>query len=168
MVAQRARDVADVPMRLALGSSMLYHGLSKLRGEGRAQTAGFFESVGLKPGRTWATATGVAETFAGAAAILGIATRPAALAVIVTQAVAAKKVHAANGFDNTKGGMEYNLALISMALGLLVMGAGPLSTAAVARTAIARRRWPVGGLALPALQRLGRRSNVERGLDLIH
>jgi putative oxidoreductase len=155
-------------MRLALGSSMLYHGLAKLRGEGRVQTAGWFEGLGFKPGHVWATAAGAAETFAGAAAILGIATRPAALAVIVTQAIAVTKVHAANGFDIAKGGMEYNLALISMALGLLVVGAGPLSTASLARTAAARRQRTVAGLPIPGLQRLGRRSNLERGLDLIH
>jgi putative oxidoreductase len=168
MTSRRARDLADVPMRLALGSAMLYHGLAKLRGEGRQQTGGWFESMGLRPGHFWATATGAAETFAGVAAILGIATRPAALAVIATQAMAATKVHAAKGFDNTKGGMEYNLALISMALGLLAAGAGPLSTSQLARTALARRRQPVKRFSIPGLERFGRRSTLERGLDLIH
>ena len=167
-IDRRLRNVADVPMRLALGSSMLYHGLAKLRAEGRAQTGSWFESIGLTPGAAIATVTGAVETFAGIAAILGIATRPAALAVIVTQAVAASKVHAAKGFDNTKGGMEYNLALISMALGLLVAGAGPISTSQLARTAIARRRKPNARMPVPALARLGRRSGLERGLALIH
>lgn len=173
----RGRDVADVPIRLALGGAMLYHGLAKLRGNGPEETAGFFESVGVKPGRFWAIATGVAETFAGAAAVLGIATRPAALAVIATQAVAATKVHAAKGFDNTRGGMEYNLALISMALGLLVAGAGPVSTSRLARSAAAKRhgasvRGLPGlerlGLERFGLGRLGHRSGLERGLALIH
>lgn len=99
---------------------MLYHGLSKLRGEGQQQTAQMFESLGLRPGRPLAVATGLAESFAGAAAILGIATRPAALAVLVTQAVAIRKVHAPKGYDIMRGGMEYNLALVAMALQLLV------------------------------------------------
>ena len=103
------KDASLVPARLALGSSMLYHGASKLRGDGPRQAGEMFESLGLKPGRFWATATGAAEAFAGAAALLGIATRPAALAVLVTQAVAVAKVHRAKGYDVTGGGMEYNL-----------------------------------------------------------
>jgi putative oxidoreductase len=122
-----AKDAALLPARLALGSSMVYHGTSKLRGEGPQQTGQMFEGLGLKPGTFWATATGVAETFAGIASILGIATRPAALAVLVTQAVAVAKVHASKGYDMMKGGFEYNAALMAIALALLVAGPGRLS-----------------------------------------
>jgi putative oxidoreductase len=45
-----------------------------------------------------------------------------------TQAVAIWKVHGQKGFDITKGGFEYNLALIAIALGLLVAGPGVAST----------------------------------------
>ena len=84
----RSRDAASIPARLALGAAMVYHGTSKLRGQGPDKTGQMFEQLGIQPGRAWAVATGVAETFAGVAAVLGIATRPAALAVLVTQAVA--------------------------------------------------------------------------------
>ncbi|WP_245529897.1 DoxX family protein [Anaeromyxobacter dehalogenans] len=152
--------MADLPARLALGSSMLYHGLSKLRGDGPAQTARMFEGLGLRPGRALAMATGLAETFAGAAAILGIATAPAALAVIVTQAVAIRKVHAPNGFNVVKGGMEFNLALVAMALALLAEGPRTVSAHHAARR-LARRH------GLPALLAAGRPGRVERALAVL-
>lgn len=116
-----------LPVRVTLGATMLYHGLAKLKPEGVEQTAGFFEQIGIKPGRTWALATGWTETVAGVLSLLGIGTRAAALSIVVTQAVAIAKVHAQNGFDVQKGGYEYNLSLISAALGLLLSGPGKVS-----------------------------------------
>jgi putative oxidoreductase len=123
----RAKDASLVPVRLALGSAMVYHGASKLRGEGPQKTGEMFEQIGLKPGRKLAIATGAAETFAGVAAILGIATRPAALAVLITQGVAVARVHAPKGYNVMKGGMEYNVALMAIAAGLLMAGPGRAS-----------------------------------------
>lgn len=162
LFGRRTQAISDVPARLALGASMMYHGLAKLRGEGPAQAAGYFESIGIRPGRFWAVATGVAETASGAAAILGIATRPAAIAVLVTQGFAVMKVHRPKGFDFMQGGMEYNLALMSMALGLLATGAGPVSTHGLLRRATTRRR------IARTPWRFARPSALERGLDLIH
>ena len=125
--ARLRKDVALIPPRAALGASMVYHGLGKLRGEGPQQVGGWFESMGIKPGKHLALATGIAEVFAGAAAIAGLWTRPAALAVLVTQAVALGKVHGKNGFDITKGGYEYNIALMCIAATLLVAGPGLFS-----------------------------------------
>ncbi len=121
------KEVSLLPARLALGSSMLYHGGTKLSSEGAAKTAQAFSQMGIKPGRFWALATGASELFAGVASILGVGTRVAALAVLVTQTVAISKVHAGNGFDVTKGGYEYNLALMGIAFGLLLAGPGRLS-----------------------------------------
>ncbi len=135
---------------------MLFHGLQKLRAP--AQNAPFFESLGFRPGRSWAFATGLAETFAGAAAVLGIATRPAALLVIATQAVAIWKVHAPKGYENMKGGMEYNLTLVSIASGLLLEGPRRISALHAARQARSRRGWR-------ALRAPGR---LDQALNLIH
>jgi putative oxidoreductase len=124
----RGRKAAGfIPLRAALGSTMIYHGLSKLKEERREQAGQMFEQVGLRPGKPLAVATGAAEVFAGIASILGFLTRPAALAVVVTQAVAIAKVHRTKGFDITKGGFEYNLLLIAVALGLFVTGPGAIS-----------------------------------------
>ena len=125
--ARLRKEMALIPPRAALGASMVYHGLGKLREGAPEQVGGWFESVGLKPGKHLAVATGIAEMFAGVAAILGLWTRPAALAVLVTQAFALGKVHAKNGFDITKGGFEYNIALMCMAGALLIAGPGMFS-----------------------------------------
>jgi putative oxidoreductase len=122
-----AKDLALLPPRAALGATMLYHGYSKLKGEAPQQAGAMFEQIGLRPGKPLAVATGIAEVFAGASALLGIFTRPAALAILVTQAVAVYKVHLKNGFDITKGGYEYNLALMGIAAAMLLAGPGRIS-----------------------------------------
>jgi putative oxidoreductase len=122
-----AKDLALVPVRMSLGATMLHHGASKLRGDGATQAGAFFEEIGLKPGRTLAQLTGLAEVVAGATSILGLGTRIGALAVIATQAAAIAKVHAGKGFDNAAGGWEFNALLIAAAAGLLVAGPGGAS-----------------------------------------
>src|SRR6059058_4862135 len=97
--ARLRKEAALIPPRAALGASMVYHGIGKLREGAPEQVGGWFESIGLKPGRHLAVATGIAEVFAGVAAIAGLWTRPAALAVLVTQSFALNKVHAKNGYD---------------------------------------------------------------------
>ena len=121
------KDAGFIPLRAALGSTMIYHGLSKLKQERREQAGQMFEQLGLRPGKPLAVATGAAEVFAGFASVLGFLTRPAALAVLVTQLVAIAKVNGKKGFDITKGGFEYNLVLIAVAVGLLVSGPGGFS-----------------------------------------
>lgn len=123
--ARLRKEAALIPPRAALGASMVFHGLGKLRAS--EQTGQAFEQMGLRPGKRLGVATGIAEVFAGVAALAGFWTRPAALAVLVTQAVALAKVHAKNGFDIAKGGYEYNLALIAIAGTLLITGPGVFS-----------------------------------------
>jgi putative oxidoreductase len=120
-------DVALLPVRTALGATMLYHGLQKVRPQAREQATQMFEKMGVRPGRPWSLATGLAETFAGAAMLAGILIRPAALAVLVTQSVAIAKVHGGKGFSNTKGGFEFNLALMAIAAAVLAAGPGRVS-----------------------------------------
>lgn len=132
------RAVAPLPARAALGTTMIYHGLDKIRGEGPKQTAQFFESVGLRPAKPLAIATGVAELGAGILALAGIGTRIAALAVLATQAGAIAKVHGKRGFAVSEGGFEYNVALMAMALGLLLGGPDRLS----AKELVSRRSRP--------------------------
>jgi putative oxidoreductase len=134
-MAMDAKDLALVPARASLGATMLYHGVSKLRGEGPQQTGQMFEQLGFTPGVRWAKLTGLAEVFAGATAVLGIATRIGALAVLVTQGVAIAKVHRGKGFNNQAGGWEFNAALVATALALLLAGPGRIS----AHEAVERR-----------------------------
>ncbi|PTL80930.1 DoxX family protein [Vitiosangium sp. GDMCC 1.1324] len=143
-----------LPLRATLGSTMIYHGVSKLKHEGLEQTAQFFDHVGIKPGRPWALATGVTETVAGILTFLGIGTRVAALSILVTQTMAIAKVHAKKGFDAQKGGYEFNLSLIAGALALLLGGPGTVSAHHAVRPQLGRGLWrrrrisPLGRLAL--------------------
>lgn len=146
---------STLPLRATLGSTMLYHGAAKLKPEGVEQTAQFFESLGIKPGRPWALATAWTETLAGALSLLGIGTRVAALSILATQAVAIAKVHAPKGFDNLKGGYEFNLSLIAAALGLLLNGPGRLSVHQALRPRVARR-WGLTLLRRRSMTPLGR------------
>jgi putative oxidoreductase len=123
----RLASAAALPVRAAMGATMAYHGVHKLRGKGLEQSGAFFDQVGLQPGKPLALATGVAEAFAGGAVALGLLVRPAALAVLVTQSVAIWKVHGSKGFDITRGGFEFNLSLMAIALALLVAGPGRFS-----------------------------------------
>ena len=56
-------DVATLVLRLALGPMLVLHGLNKVRG-GLSGTAGWFESLGLRPG--WLHARVAAATEIGA------------------------------------------------------------------------------------------------------
>jgi len=125
--ARLRKEAALIPQRAALGASMVYHGLGKLREGAPQQVGGWFESIGLRPGKHLAVATGIAEMFAGVGTIIGLWTRPAALAVLVTQSFALGKVHGKNGFGFTKGGYEYNVALMCIAGALLIAGPGLFS-----------------------------------------
>ncbi|MFB1480490.1 DoxX family protein [Corallococcus sp. RDP092CA] len=133
------KSAALLPPRLSLGATMIKHGMAKLKKEGTEQHAGMFEQMGIKPGRPWVLATGITELAAGVSSILGIATRLTALGVIVTQAVAIAKVHGKNGFDVTKGGYEFNVALIAIALGTLMRGPGRLSLHSALERRVKRR-----------------------------
>jgi putative oxidoreductase len=133
------KDLALLPPRAAVGATMLYHGVDKLRPARREQAGQFFDSVGIRPGHRWVRATALVETAAGALTLLGLLTRPAAVAMLVTQAVAVAKVHAPKGYPVTRGGYEYNLALMAIAASLLVAGPGRFSVHEAIERAVEER-----------------------------
>ncbi len=57
-------DVASLVLRLALGPMLVLHGLNKVQG-GLDGTAGWFESLGLKPGWLHARVAAFTEIGAG-------------------------------------------------------------------------------------------------------
>lgn len=154
------KSAALLPPRLSLGSTMVFHGLSKLKKEGTEQMAPYFEQLGFKPGKPWVLALGITELVAGVSAILGVATRFTALAVLGSQAVAIRKVHGPKGFDSTKGGYEFNLGLMSTALALLLRGPGRLSVHSLLERRAKRRE-------LLRFKLLSRQRTVSRLLDLL-
>ena len=118
-------------VRGLVGPLFIGHGTQKLfgwfGGHGIEGTGGFFQSLGLNPGRRHATAAGVAETGAGALLTVGLATPLAASVVTGTMVTAVRKVHLKAGPWATNGGWEYNAVLIAAVTALAESGPGPLS-----------------------------------------
>ena len=124
-------DLGLLALRLTVGLLFIGHGAQKafgaFGGYGLAGTAGFLESLGLKPGRFWAALAAWGELVGGALVLLGLATPLGALLIAGSMAVAIAKVHGPKGLWNTNGGYEYNLVLTVAALALILIGPGRLS-----------------------------------------
>jgi putative oxidoreductase len=107
------------------------HGAQKLfgwfGGYGLEATGQFFEgTLGMSPGFFWALVAGLIEFGGGLALVLGVLTRPVALAVAVFMGVALS-THIGNGFFWTNGGYEYPLLWGVVAFGIFLHGAGNYS-----------------------------------------
>jgi putative oxidoreductase len=115
-------------LRGVIGPLFVGHGTQKLfgwfDGHGPDATGGFFESLGLRPGKRHATAAGWAETAGGALLTLGALTPLAATLISSTMVTAIRKVHAQNGPWVTGNGYEYNLTLIAAMAAITETGPG--------------------------------------------
>jgi putative oxidoreductase len=115
-------------LRGVVGPLFVGHGTQKLfgwfGGSGLDGTGGFFENLGLRPGKRHATAAGASEAAAGALLTLGAATPLAQAMLTGTMVTAIRKVHAPKGPWVTEGGYEYNLVLIALAAALTEAGPG--------------------------------------------
>jgi len=121
-------DLALMILRLAVGGTMIAHGVNHWRGGGKiAGTAGWFESLGLRHGTLQAWASVVTEIGAGVLLILGLITPLAAAGVVAVMLVAALLAHRPNGFFIFKDGWEYVMILAVVAVVLGVTGPGTIS-----------------------------------------
>lgn len=118
-------------IRVAAGLLLIPHGAQKLfgwfGGGGIQGTAGFFGKIGIEPAVPMAALAGLAEFVGGILLVLGLLTRPAAVAVFILMMVAVFKVHLGAGFFAAKGGYEFALLWGLVALGIALRGGGPLS-----------------------------------------
>src|SRR3954452_17449785 len=94
-------DLGRTALRFVIGGLFVGHGTQKLfgwfGGHGLDGTGGFFESLGLKPGKRNALAAGIAEAGGGALLASGVALPLAGAAITGTMATAISHVHAAKG-----------------------------------------------------------------------
>jgi putative oxidoreductase len=123
-------DVAILVLRLAVGGTMIAHGCNHAFGGGRlAGTAGWFESIGIRPGRLHAVLATLVELGAGAMLVVGLLTPLAAAGVVGTMGVALVANHMHNGFFVFRPGegYEYVLNLIVAAIALGGLGGGAAS-----------------------------------------
>jgi len=121
-------DLGLLIIRLVIGVLFIGHGAQKLfgwfGGHGLKGTGGWFESIGMKPGVMLALSAGLAELIGGILFALGLLTPLAALMIAGTMVMAIVKVHGPNGLWATSNGYEYNLTLISVAIGIALIGPG--------------------------------------------
>lgn len=118
-------------IRLVVGLTFAGHGTQKLfgwfGGHGPKATGGFFDSIGIKPGLLMAVLAGLAEIGGGLLFAAGLFTEAGAALIVLTMLIAIVKVHGKNGFWVTSGGIEYNLLLLAIAVGVALVGAGDYS-----------------------------------------
>jgi putative oxidoreductase len=117
-------------LRVAVGVIMLAHGINHIWRGGKIQgTAGWFASLGMKPGILHAWLASLTEVGAGALLILGLFSPLAAAGVVGTMTVALITNHITNGFFIFRPGegWEYVGSLIMSGLALGAMGPGKAS-----------------------------------------
>ena len=129
-------NVGLLLLRAVVGLVMAAHGAQKLfgwfGGHGIAGTAGFFEQIGFRPGRRFATAAALAEFAGGLLIALGLLGPIGPAAVLATMIVAGGSVHWRQGLFAQNGGYELALvyAIVSVAIALIGPGAYSVDAAA--------------------------------------
>lgn len=119
---------SPLALRIPVGIIFMAHGAQKLfgwfGGYGLEGTGGWMESIGLAPGFLMALLAGSAEFFGGLFVLLGLLTRPAAVALAFTMLIAIFSVHFQNGLFMSNNGYEFGLALLAASVSLAFSGAG--------------------------------------------
>jgi putative oxidoreductase len=114
-------SVGLLVLRAVVGAAFMFHGWPKIQ-----QPMAWMGPEATMPGALQLLAA-VAEFGGGAALIIGLLTRLAALGLTVTMAVAASTVHIAAGhpFVGRPGEPSYELAAVYFACSLLFLLTGP-------------------------------------------
>jgi putative oxidoreductase len=122
-------DLGRLFLRLAIGATFFVHGTQKLfgwfGGYGPDGTGGFFESLGLRPGRRHAVAAGATETSCGVLIAAGLATPAAAAGLTAVMITALRTAIWKDGIKPATG--EFETVLAVAALALADTGPGALS-----------------------------------------
>ncbi|BBH22188.1 oxidoreductase [Paenibacillus baekrokdamisoli] len=115
-------------IRLVFGLIFVGHGAQKLfgwfGGYGLKGTGSWLDSIGVKPGIAAAFVTGLFEVVGGLLFALGLWLPVAAALIVILMIGAIISVHGKNGFWITQNGIEYNVIIIAIAVGLALIGAG--------------------------------------------
>ena len=119
-------DIALLILRIASALAFFYHGSAILfgafGGPGPVRFAAFLHlptAIGYL--------VGAAQFFGALAMLTGILIRVGAVCIIIVMLGAIFLVHLPHGFDVGKGGIEYALTQLLIAVALLITGAGGLS-----------------------------------------
>ncbi len=129
-------DLALLVGRAAIGICFMIHAFGKLGLVGNGSMQGFaawLADLGVPMPAVQARLAMLSELIGGALLALGLATRPAALALIVTMLVAGIVGHRGAGYliTNDPPGAEYTLNLAVICLMFLLIGPGSISLDAI-------------------------------------
>jgi putative oxidoreductase len=119
----RLQPIALLVARLTLGAIMVAHGYHKVFG-GLHHHAQFVANLGLPAWTGYLSA--FSEFFGGLLVLAGLFTRAAAFAIAIDLGVAIWKVHWHNGLTADHG-IEFPLAVATLAFVLIFFGAGPIA-----------------------------------------
>jgi putative oxidoreductase len=120
-------DTIMLILRLAAGVTLFLHGFNKMFRGGRIDgTAGWFESLGMKPGRLHAYAASLTEMGSGVMLVVGFLTPLAAAGLIGIMVVASRTDHR-GAFFMFKNGWEYVMILGFLGWGIAALGPGQWS-----------------------------------------
>jgi putative oxidoreductase len=123
-LSQAEFDLITFIFRVAVGLIFAAHGYAKMFRGGKIEgTAGWFDSIGMKPGRVHALLASLTEMGSGLLLAFGLLTSFAAAGVIGVMVVAGWTVHRNNGFFIVSEGWEYTFMVALMAF--VIAGLGP-------------------------------------------
>jgi putative oxidoreductase len=152
-----ARDVALLAARVGLVWIFIYNGGGKLfglfGGGGVHQASLFFGNVAhLHPAVFFTVLAGITEFFGAVAIGLGIFGRVAAVGLVGDMIIAMATVTFGNGIVSNApgGGYQLNIALVTLALVVALLGTGRFSVDEVLRSFLARRSASEAGPARAA------------------
>ena len=122
---KKYQDWAPVFLRLILAIIFLYHGLPKLTNFGGVVQ--MVTKIGFPLPEVFSVLLVAAEVGGGILLLLGLFTRYACVALAFDMVVAILAVHLKNGFDISKGGIEFALTVFVMCFVLMIIGSGKFS-----------------------------------------
>lgn len=121
-------NMAMLILRVAFGLTMAAHGYAKVFKGGKLDgTAGWFDSIGMRPGKLHARLAAGTEILTGLGLAVGLLTTFSAAGFVALMLVAAWTVHRSNGFFIVSEGWEYNFILAVGAVGIAMLGPGEWS-----------------------------------------
>lgn len=134
-------DLGLLVLRIVLGLYMAAHGAQKLfgwfGGHGLAGTAGFFEQIGFRPGRVFATTAAGTELLSGLLMAIGLLGPIGPALMLSVMIVAIESVHRPYGFFAAQNGVEVPVLYAAGAFALALTGFGAFSlNAAVGLTSL--------------------------------
>jgi putative oxidoreductase len=121
-------NFALLVLRFVIGPIFAFHGFAKITRGGKLEgTAGWFESMGMRPGHVHARLAAFGELATGACITLGFLTTFACMGIVGLMSVAFWTVHRGQGLLITGNGWEYVAVLGTIGTVLATIGAGDWS-----------------------------------------